>query len=111
MISACLAAWRATGNAEWKADAACAFAWFLGSNDLSLPLVDLEPEAAATACILTVPMKTRVANLSYPTCLGSRRFASLLSGRRRLQHLAHFALRRLNSILISRARHCHKLPS
>jgi len=42
MISACLAAWHATGNAEWKADAACAFAWFLGSNDLSLPLVDLD---------------------------------------------------------------------
>ena len=42
MISACLAAWRATGDAEWKADAACAFAWFLGSNDLALPLVDLD---------------------------------------------------------------------
>jgi len=42
MISACLAAWRATGNPEWKADAARAFAWFLGSNDLSLPLVDLD---------------------------------------------------------------------
>ena len=41
-ISACLAAWRADGDAEWKADAARAFAWFLGSNDLSLPLVDLE---------------------------------------------------------------------
>jgi len=40
MISACLAAWRATGNPEWKADAACAFAWFLGANDLSLSLVD-----------------------------------------------------------------------
>ena len=41
-ISACLAAWRADGDAEWKADAARAFAWFLGSNDLSVPLVDLE---------------------------------------------------------------------
>jgi glycosyltransferase involved in cell wall biosynthesis len=41
-ISACLAAWRADGDAEWKADAARAFAWFHGSNDLSLPLVDLE---------------------------------------------------------------------
>ena len=27
---------------HWKADAARAFAWFLGSNDLSVPLVDLE---------------------------------------------------------------------
>jgi len=41
-ISACLAAWRADHGSEWKADAASAFAWFLGSNDLSLPLVDLD---------------------------------------------------------------------
>jgi hypothetical protein len=41
-ISACLAAWRADGDAKWKADAERAFAWFLGSNDLSSPLVDLE---------------------------------------------------------------------
>jgi hypothetical protein len=41
-ISACLAAWRADGNAEWKAEAGRVFAWFLGSNDLALPLVDLE---------------------------------------------------------------------
>jgi hypothetical protein len=41
-ISACLAAWRADGNLIWKADAARAFAWFLGSNDLSTPLIDLE---------------------------------------------------------------------
>ncbi len=41
-ISACLAAWRADGNPEWRAGAARAFAWFLGSNDLSMPLVDLE---------------------------------------------------------------------
>jgi hypothetical protein len=41
-ISACLAAWRGDGDAEWRADAARAFSWFLGSNDLSAPLVDLE---------------------------------------------------------------------
>jgi hypothetical protein len=41
-ISACLAAWRADGDPQWKADARRAFAWFLGSNDLSLPLVDLD---------------------------------------------------------------------
>jgi glycosyltransferase involved in cell wall biosynthesis len=41
-ISACLAAWRADGGPEWRADAARAFAWFLGSNDLTLPLVDTE---------------------------------------------------------------------
>lgn len=41
-ISACLAAWRAEGDAEWRAEAARAFSWFLGGNDLSSPLVDLE---------------------------------------------------------------------
>ena len=40
-IAACLTAWRAEGDAEWKAIAANAFAWFLGSNDLSVTLVDL----------------------------------------------------------------------
>ena len=41
-IAACLAAWRADHHAEWKAEAARVFAWFLGSNDLSTSLVDLE---------------------------------------------------------------------
>jgi hypothetical protein len=39
-ISACLAAWRADGGSEWKTGATRAFAWFFGSNDLSIPLVD-----------------------------------------------------------------------
>lgn len=41
-ISACLAAWRADGNGAWKTEASRAFGWFLGENDLSVPLVDLE---------------------------------------------------------------------
>jgi len=41
-ISACLAAWHADGDTEWRLAASRVFAWFLGSNDLSLPLVDLE---------------------------------------------------------------------
>lgn len=41
-ISACLAAWRTDGDGAWKTDAKRAFAWFLGENDLSLPLVDLD---------------------------------------------------------------------
>jgi len=41
-IAACLAAWRADDGADWKADANRAFAWFLGANDLSLPLVDVD---------------------------------------------------------------------
>jgi len=43
-IAACLAAWRADGDTEWKTRwkgmATSAFGWFLGSNDLSMPLVD-----------------------------------------------------------------------
>jgi glycosyltransferase involved in cell wall biosynthesis len=39
-IAACLTAWRADGDAEWNAAATRVFAWFLGSNDLSLALVD-----------------------------------------------------------------------
>jgi len=41
-ISACLAAWRCDGDFKWRADAERAFDWFLGSNDLSILLVDLE---------------------------------------------------------------------
>jgi hypothetical protein len=40
-IAACLTAWRANGDAEWEATATNVFAWFLGSNDLSVALVDL----------------------------------------------------------------------
>ena len=41
-ISACLAAWRADGDPAWKSEAARAFAWFFGGNDLAVTLVDLE---------------------------------------------------------------------
>ena len=37
-----LAAWRADGNVKWKIDASRVFEWFLGSNDLALPLADLK---------------------------------------------------------------------
>jgi glycosyltransferase involved in cell wall biosynthesis len=39
-IAACLTAWRADGDAEWKALATRVFGWFLGTNDLSVALVD-----------------------------------------------------------------------
>ncbi len=41
-IAACLAAFEVDPDPAWKADAVRAFAWFLGENDLSIPLVDLE---------------------------------------------------------------------
>jgi len=40
MVSACLDAWRATGDEKWRVEARRAFDWFLGRNDLGLPLYD-----------------------------------------------------------------------
>jgi glycosyltransferase involved in cell wall biosynthesis len=40
--AACLSAWRADDDAEWRSTATRVFSWFLGSNDLSVALVDTE---------------------------------------------------------------------
>jgi hypothetical protein len=40
MVSACLAAHRITGDKSWYKEARCAFDWFLGRNDLNLPIYD-----------------------------------------------------------------------
>ncbi|MBI5536757.1 MAG: glycosyltransferase family 4 protein [Deltaproteobacteria bacterium] len=40
MVSACLEAFRATQDAFWSREAKRAFEWFLGRNDLGLPLYD-----------------------------------------------------------------------
>ena len=40
MVSACLAAFRVTQDAAWSTEAKRAFEWFLGRNDLGLPLYD-----------------------------------------------------------------------
>ncbi len=40
MVSACLEAYRITGDKHWNKEARRAFEWFLGRNDLSLPLYD-----------------------------------------------------------------------
>src|ERR1700688_3665262 len=39
-VSACLQAYRVTGDRRWRDGAWCAFNWFLGDNDLQLPLYD-----------------------------------------------------------------------
>lgn len=39
-ISACLAAYRITGDPRWREEAWRAFDWFVGRNDLGLPLYD-----------------------------------------------------------------------
>ncbi len=40
MISACLEAYRITGDERWRKEALRAFEWFLGRNDLNLPIYD-----------------------------------------------------------------------
>jgi len=39
-VSACIEAYRATDDTRWRAEAWSAFNWFLGDNDLQLPLYD-----------------------------------------------------------------------
>jgi hypothetical protein len=39
-VSACLQAFRVTGDGHWRTEAWSAFNWFLGDNDLQLPLYD-----------------------------------------------------------------------
>lgn len=41
-IAACLAARSVDDDPSWRTEADRAFAWFLGENDLSIPLIDLE---------------------------------------------------------------------
>ncbi|WGJ15923.1 glycosyltransferase family 4 protein [Methylocapsa sp. D3K7] len=83
-ISACLAALRADGNAKWRADAARAFGWFLGGNDLSLPLVDLETGSCRDGLHPDRPNENRGAEsvLSYLLGLAEIRQLALISGDR-----------------------------
>jgi hypothetical protein len=39
-ISACVLAYRMTNKQHWLEEAKCAFRWFLGENDLQVPLYD-----------------------------------------------------------------------
>jgi glycosyltransferase involved in cell wall biosynthesis len=83
-ISACLAAWRADGGVEWMADAARAFAWFFGSNDLSLPLVDLETGSCRDGLHRDRPNDNRGGEsvVSYLLGLAEIRQLALISGDR-----------------------------
>jgi len=40
MVSACLEAYRVTGDQRWNKEARLAFDWFIGRNDLNLPIYD-----------------------------------------------------------------------
>ncbi len=87
MVSACLEAYRITGDRRWHKDARRAFAWFLGRNDLSLSIYDpitggcrdgLHPDRpnsnqgaestlAFLQCLLELPTADTHANLGRAT--------------------------------------------
>jgi hypothetical protein len=66
MASACLEAYRSTGDERWRTEARRAFEWFLGRNDLNLPLYDPTTGAAATASIPTAPMRIKARSRRWP---------------------------------------------
>lgn len=83
-ISACLAAWRADGDAQWRTEAVRAFAWFMGENDLSTPLVDLETGACRDGLHRDRPNENRGGEsvVSYLLSLAEIRQLSRMSGDR-----------------------------
>lgn len=83
-ISACLAAWRADGDPQWRAEAARAFAWFMGENDLSIPLVDSETGACRDGLHRDRPNENRGGEsvVSYLLSLAEIRQLSRVSGDR-----------------------------
>ncbi|MGH7112130.1 MAG: glycosyltransferase family 4 protein, partial [Stellaceae bacterium] len=92
-ISACLAAWRADGELSWRAHAARAFAWFLGGNDLSLPLVDLETGGCRDGLHPDRPNENRGGEsaVSYLLSLAEMRQLERLDGER-IQSMPPLAL-------------------
>lgn len=83
-ISACLAAWRADGDTQWRAEAMRAFAWFMGENDLSTPLVDLETGACRDGLHRDRPNENRGGEsvVSYLLSLAEIRQLSRMTGDR-----------------------------
>lgn len=65
-IAACLAAWRAEPDAFWRAEAARAFAWFLGANDLAEPLADIETGSCRDGLHRDRPNENRGGNRCWP---------------------------------------------
>jgi hypothetical protein len=66
-ISACLAAGRADGAAEWPAAAMRAFHWFLGENDLQTTLIDPDTGSCSDGLHPDRPNENKGGNYS-PVC-------------------------------------------
>ncbi len=86
-ISACLAAWRADGDAEWRQAAARVFTWFLGDNDLAVPLVDLDTGSCRDGLHPDRANENRGAEsvVSYLLSLAEIRQLARMSGDRAMQ--------------------------
>ncbi len=83
MVSACLEAFRLTNQSRWRREAKRAFEWFLGRNDLDLPMYDpatggcrdgLHPDrpnenqgAESTLAFLQALLELRLADDGLPT--------------------------------------------
>ena len=83
MVSACLEAARITGDKRWRKEARRAFEWFLGRNDLNLPIYDpmtggcrdgLHPDRAnenqgaeSTLAFLQALLELRLADNALPS--------------------------------------------
>lgn len=83
-VSACLAASRADGDPHWRAEAGRAFAWFLGHNDLSSPLVDLDTGSCRDGLHRDRPNENRGGEsvVSYLLSLAEIRQLARISGDR-----------------------------
>jgi glycosyltransferase involved in cell wall biosynthesis len=88
-IAACRSAVQASGDdaGEWGADAARAFAWFFGANDLAIPLVDADTGSCRDGLHPDRANENRGAEsvLSYLLALADmRQMAQVNAGRSRL---------------------------
>ncbi len=83
-IAACSAAFAVTGEARWRTSASRAFAWFLGSNDLSLPLVDIDTGSCRDGLHADRPNENRGGEsvVSYLLALADMRLLERMDGLR-----------------------------
>jgi hypothetical protein len=81
-ISACVSAWHVDRSKEWTWEAVRAFEWFLGSNDLHEPLVDLDTGSCRDGLHADRPNENRGAESTLSYLLGLieiRKFKRLLA--------------------------------
>ena len=69
-ISACLAAWRADGGAQWLAEAKRAFGWFMGENDLRTAMIDPDTGSCSDGLHPDRPNENKGAELVLSYLLG-----------------------------------------